>query len=152
MLPTSGGQALMVLLARAAGHDLPITPVQILWSTWSLGRAGAGYRLRADRVRLMAVRRATCGEPLLSRFLVWRIAFVTACRFASLLWYVPVNRARHEPGVRPQPLRWNTLVSGGDVHLQLPPADPASVLPSEGFGNPIALGRGRRQSVGCSWR
>jgi magnesium-transporting ATPase (P-type) len=80
LLPTNGAEALMVIVAVAfAFAALPMTPVQILWvnmvTAVTLGLALAfeppepGVMDRPPRPR---------AEPILSRYMLWRIAFVSA--------------------------------------------------------------------------
>lgn len=91
ILPTNGGEALTVVAAVALGRLLPITAAQILWInmitavTLSLSLAfEAGER---DVMRRSPRRR---DDPILSRFLLWRIAFVStilvAGTFGMFLW------------------------------------------------------------------
>ena len=77
LLPTSGGEALIILTAVALGQVLPITPLQILWvnmvTAVTLGLALAFEPGETGRMRRPPRRR---DEPLISGFLVWRIVFV----------------------------------------------------------------------------
>lgn len=78
IMPTSGGEAGMLIIAILLGIVLPISPVQILWVnmvtavTLSLSlafeKAEPGIMQRSPRHP---------GAPLLSRFMLWRIAFVS---------------------------------------------------------------------------
>ena len=85
MLPTNGGEALTVVAAIMFGGVLPITPVQILWvnmvTTITLSVALAFERAEPDIMRRPPRDPA---EPLLSRFLAWRIAFVSALFLAGI--------------------------------------------------------------------
>jgi magnesium-transporting ATPase (P-type) len=77
-LPTNGAEALVIIAAILFGVTLPVTPVQILWVnmvtavTLSLALAfepaEAGVMRRPPR---------DSSEPLLSGFMLWRIAFVS---------------------------------------------------------------------------
>jgi magnesium-transporting ATPase (P-type) len=79
MLPTNGGEALTVIAAIMFGGVLPITPVQILWvnmvTAVTLALALAFEPAEGDVMR-RAPRRPH--EPILSGFLIWRVAFVSA--------------------------------------------------------------------------
>lgn len=79
ILPTSGGEALIIMTAEVLGfQQLPLTPVQILWvnmvttATLALALAfeppEAGVMQRPPR---------PSDAPLLSPLLIWRIAFVS---------------------------------------------------------------------------
>ena len=77
-LPTNGGETLSVVLAIILGLTLPMTPVQILWinmiTTVTLGLALAFEPSEPNVMRRPPRRRSA---PILSRFLVWRIVFVS---------------------------------------------------------------------------
>jgi magnesium-transporting ATPase (P-type) len=77
-LPTNGGQMLAIVVALLFGLALPVTAVQILWInmicsvalglTLAFEPAEDGVMQRPPRGR---------GSPLLSRFLIWRVVFVS---------------------------------------------------------------------------
>jgi magnesium-transporting ATPase (P-type) len=77
-LPTNGGEAGMLLMAILLGLTMPITPVQILWVnmitevTLSLSLA-----FEAPEQDVMRRPPRSPQAPILSGFLVWRVAFVT---------------------------------------------------------------------------
>lgn len=75
---TNGGEAIAIIVAILAGLTLPLTPVQILWInmvlTLTLGLVLAFEPAEPD-VMQRPPRRADA--PLLSKFLVWRIALVS---------------------------------------------------------------------------
>ena len=77
ILPTSFGEAGLIILAVILGQALPITALQILWinlvTEATLSVAIAFDPAEPDIMRRRPRRR---GEPLLTRFLIWRIAFV----------------------------------------------------------------------------
>ena len=78
ILPTNGGEALTIILAIALGRVMPITPVQILWvnmiTAVTLALALAFEPAEEDAMHRPPRARAA---PLLSRFLIWRICFVS---------------------------------------------------------------------------
>ncbi len=78
MLPTNGAQALAIIAAILFGLSSPITPVQILWvnlvTAITLALALAFEPAEAN-VMLRPPRNAT--EPLLSGFILWRIALMS---------------------------------------------------------------------------
>ena len=89
ILPVNGGESMMMLVAIVAGigammingelqFHLPITPVQILWvnmlSSVLLALALA-FEPREPGVMVRPPRKP--GTPILSKFLVWRIVFVS---------------------------------------------------------------------------
>ncbi len=79
LLPINGGESLSLLLAVLLGLALPITPVQVLWvnmvSSVALAMVLAFEPTEAD-VMQRPPRRPD--EPMLSRFVIWRIFFVSA--------------------------------------------------------------------------
>ncbi len=91
ILPTNGGQAFTIIAAILIGAPLPITAVQILWvnmvTAVTLALALAFEPPEKD---VMARRPRRPDEPLLTGFLLWRIAFVTAIlvagTFGLFLW------------------------------------------------------------------
>jgi magnesium-transporting ATPase (P-type) len=88
VLPTNGGEAMIIVAAILLGLTLPITPVQILWVnmvtaiTLSLALAfeppEAGVMRRPPR---------DTQEPFLDRFLLWRILFVSALMVVGSLGF-----------------------------------------------------------------
>lgn len=91
ILPTNGGEALIIVAAIILGLSLPITAVQILWvnmiTAVTLALALA-FEPAESNVMKRAPRRAD--EPILSGFLGWRIAFVSVVLvvgvFGIFLW------------------------------------------------------------------
>ena len=79
LLPINGGESLTLLLAVLLGVALPILPTQVLWvnmvSSVALAMVLAFEPAEADVMRRPP---RPPDEPLLSRFLIWRIAFVSA--------------------------------------------------------------------------
>ncbi len=77
ILPTNGGEALTILAAIALGRMLPVTAAQILWvnmiTAVTLALALAFEPPEKDIMRRPPRRPR---EPLLSRFMAWRIVFV----------------------------------------------------------------------------
>lgn len=78
ILPTNGGQALVLLVAIALGLTLPITPLQILWvnmvTAVTLALALAFEPAEED---LMLRPPRDPREPLLSVALLWKVGFVS---------------------------------------------------------------------------
>ena len=78
ILPTNAAEALMIILAIILGRALPITPLQILWvnmiTAVTLALALAFEPPERD-IMQRPPRRPD--EPLLGRFVTWRITFVS---------------------------------------------------------------------------
>jgi len=79
LLPVNGGESAALVLAILLGLALPIAPVQILWVNMvsSVGLAMA-LAFEPPEPRVMRRPPRAPGEAVLSGFLVWRIAFVSA--------------------------------------------------------------------------
>jgi calcium-translocating P-type ATPase len=103
ILPTNGGEAMLVISAILIGLPLPITALQILWinmvTTVALSLALA---FEPGEVAFMQQPPRKPAEPILSRLIVWRILFVTfiilAGTFGLFLWMMErgadINYAR----------------------------------------------------------
>ncbi len=77
-LPTSGGEALVILAAILAGTALPVTPVQILWINMiTVVALGLTLAFEPTEPGAMARPPRSPSEPLLSGFLMWRVLFVS---------------------------------------------------------------------------
>lgn len=92
ILPTNGGEALTIIAAIALGRALPITAVQILWINMITAVTLAlALAFEASERNVMARQPRQSDAPILSRFLVWRIVFVSlilvAGTFGLFIWY-----------------------------------------------------------------
>lgn len=91
VLPTSGGETMLVVSAILIGLTLPITALQILWinmvTTVTLALALA---FEPGEAAFMQLPPRRPHEPILSRLIVWRILFVSmvmaAGTFGLFLW------------------------------------------------------------------
>lgn len=91
ILPTSLGEAFVIIAAVMIGEKLPITPVQILWvnmiTTVTLALT-LGFEPSETDIMRRPPRNPT--EPLLTKLLVWRIVFVSLIMvcgtFGLFLW------------------------------------------------------------------
>ncbi|MGX1198637.1 cation-translocating P-type ATPase [Parvibaculum sp. MBR-TMA-1.3b-4.2] len=85
ILPTSGGEAMVLIGAILAGTILPVTAVQILWvnmvTTVTLALALAFEPSGKD---IMTQRPRPTGEALISGQLLWRTAFVSLLMMAGI--------------------------------------------------------------------
>ena len=112
ILPTNGGEGLTVIAAIAMGETLPVTPVQILWinliTAVTLGLALAfepptkGVMLRPPR---------PSGEPILSRYFVWRIVFVSLLMLIATFGLYELEKARDMGLDSARTVAVNTLVA-----------------------------------------
>ena len=78
ILPTNGGEALVIIGAILFGRLLPITPVQILWINMITAVTLAlALAFEPAESRVMHRPPRPPSEPLLTPFLMWRIGFVS---------------------------------------------------------------------------
>ncbi len=112
LLPVNGGESLSLVAAILLGLTLPITPVQILWvnmvssvllaMTLAFEPSEPGVMRRAPRPP---------GEPILSRFVLWRVAFVSALFCAGIFGSFAWARAQGAGIEEARTLAVNTLVA-----------------------------------------
>ncbi len=141
ILPTNIGQGAMVLAAVLFGLTMPITPAQILWVnmitavTLSLALA-----FEAPERDIMQRPPRNPMEPLLTRFLVWRIVFVGVLLVAGgmglFLW--ELNRGAGLEAARTVTV--NAILIGEVFYLFNVRSFYGSILNREGFfGNRYVL-------------
>jgi calcium-translocating P-type ATPase len=92
ILPTNGGEALIILAAILFGfHQLPLTPVQILWVNM-VTAVTLALSLAFEPPEQNVMRRPPrdTHEPMLTSHLIWRIGFVSVIlmsgTFGLFLW------------------------------------------------------------------
>ncbi|WP_370278241.1 cation-transporting P-type ATPase [Pontibacterium sp.] len=91
ILPTNGGEALTVLAAIALGTMLPVTAAQILWVNM-ITAVTLALSLTCEPAESGVMRRMPrdTRAPILSRFMIWRIVYVSllmvAGTFGLFLW------------------------------------------------------------------
>lgn len=91
LLPINGGETLSLALAILIGSTLPITPVQILWVNMTCSVAlGLALAFEPSESNIMKRAPTPRHEPLLSKYLGWRVVFVSmlfvACIFTVFYW------------------------------------------------------------------
>ena len=103
MLPTNGGQALTILAAIFLGLVLPITPPQILWINMVTSVTLAlAISFEPHERDVMGRPPRMANQPLLNRFGIWRIAFISLLllvfTFGTFYWLshhgVPIEISR----------------------------------------------------------
>ncbi len=111
LLPINGGESLSLLVAVLLGTALPIAPVQILWvnmvSSVALALVLAFEPTEAD---VMKRPPRHPQEPLLSRFLLWRIALVSTLLLAGIFGMHEWALARGATEEMARTVAVNTLV------------------------------------------
>lgn len=92
ILPTNGGEALIILAAIAFGfHQMPLIPVQILWVNM-VTAVTLALSLAFEPPEQNVMRRSPrdAHEPILTSYLIWRVAYVSIIlmsgTFGLFLW------------------------------------------------------------------
>ena len=118
VLPTNGGEAMVIVAAILLGLTLPITPVQILWvnmvTAITLSMALAFEAPEAD---VMQRPPRAADELLLNRFLLWRILFVSGLMVTGSLGFFLWEQARGESLEAARTVAVNALVVGEIFYL-----------------------------------
>jgi magnesium-transporting ATPase (P-type) len=112
LLPVNGGESASLLLAVLLGVALPIAPAQILWVNM-VSSVALAIILTFEPTEADVMRRPPrpAGEPLLSRFLVWRIAFVATLFAAGIFGMHEWTLARGGSEQEARTVAVNTLVA-----------------------------------------
>ncbi|RDI40171.1 cation-translocating P-type ATPase [Aquicella lusitana] len=78
LLPNDAGEGLSIFIAILLGYTLPITPLQILWvNLVTAVTLGVALAFEPTEKNIMSRKPRDPHETLLSRFLLWRIIFVS---------------------------------------------------------------------------
>ncbi len=92
ILPTNGGEALIILAAIVLGfHQLPLIPVQILWVNMVTAVTLAlSLAFEPPEQNVMQRPPRDAHEPMLTPYLIWRVCFVSVIlmsgTFGLFLW------------------------------------------------------------------
>ncbi|HUH87103.1 MAG TPA: cation-transporting P-type ATPase [Pusillimonas sp.] len=141
MLPTNGGEALVVIVALLAGFTLPLTPAQVLWINMvTAGTLGIALAFDAPDENIMRRAPHPPQEPLFTPFFVWRLIFVS---LLMMLGAVTLFLYKLDSGASLEVARTmavNTIVLCEVVYLLNSRRLQRPVLDREGLlGNPYAL-------------
>ncbi|MFL1595006.1 cation-transporting P-type ATPase [Rhodococcus ruber] len=86
MLPTNGGEALVVIAAILFQLTLPLTPAQVLWiNLATVSTLGLALAFEPTEASVMRRPPRPPTESLLSAFFVWRVAMVSVLMMAGAL-------------------------------------------------------------------
>ncbi|MEE2034778.1 cation-transporting P-type ATPase [Rhodococcus chondri] len=142
MLPTNGGEALVVIAAILFQLTLPLTPAQVLWINLATVST-LGLALAFEPTEKTVMRRAPRppDESLLSPFFVWRVAMVSVLMMTGslglFLWELESGTSVEVA----RTLAVNAIVVAEMFYLINSRRIYTSVLDREGlFGNRYALG------------
>lgn len=118
ILPTNGGEALVMIAAILLGFTLPITAVQILWvnmvTAVTLALALAFEPAEPDVMRRPP---RAANEAILSGFLIWRVVFVSIVFLAALFGMFALAQAQGADIEQARTIVVNTLVVLEIVYL-----------------------------------
>ncbi len=142
ILPTNGGEALIVLAAVLLGFSqLPLLPVQILWVNM-VTAVTLALALAFEPAEKEVMRRPPrdAGQPMLTPYLIWRVCFVSVIlmggTFGLFLWEIDQGGSIEIA----RTVAVNALVMGEIFYLFNARYITASILNWEGFtGNRYAL-------------
>ena len=111
ILPTSFGAALAIVAAVLFGADLPVSPAQILWvnmvTTVTLALSLA---FEPPEAAVMQRPPKDPAAPLLTRFMLWRIGFVSVLMLAGVFGLFVLARGRGADLETARTIAVNTLV------------------------------------------
>jgi magnesium-transporting ATPase (P-type) len=112
LLPVNGGESGALIAAILLGATLPVTPVQILWVNM-VSSVALALALAFEPTEPDVMRRAPrpLGEPVLSGFLLWRIALVSLLFVAGIFGMFELARERGAPLEQARTIAVNTLVA-----------------------------------------
>ena len=118
IMPTNGGEAGIVLIAILFGMALPLTPVQILWVNM-VTAVTLALALSFEQAEPDVMRRAprAAAEPLLTRFMIWRISFVSVLLAAGVVALFLWVLARGDSLETARTVAVNALVVGEIFYL-----------------------------------
>ena len=134
ILPTSGGEALTVIAAIAFGNVLPVTPVQILWVNLVIAvTLGLALGFEAPEKDIMARPPRPPGEPIASRYFVWRVAFVSVLMLIATFGLFELQIATGASLEMGRTVAANTLVACGISYLFSARLLSASAISWHGF-------------------
>ncbi|MDV6250368.1 cation-transporting P-type ATPase [Vibrio sp. EA2] len=112
ILPTNGGEALVILAAVVWGFkDLPLTPIQILWVNMITAVTLAlALAFEPKEPNLMQRTPRDPDTPLLTSHLIWRVVFVSIILMFGTLGMFVWEMSQQEDIARARTIAVNTLV------------------------------------------
>ncbi|TVR10527.1 MAG: HAD family hydrolase [Salinarimonadaceae bacterium] len=112
LLPVNGGESLSLIIAIMFGLLLPITPAQILWVNMVSSAALAmSLAFEAPERDIMRQPPRDRSAPILSRFLVWRVALVSVLFSIGVFGQFKLASAMGEDVETARTMALNTLVA-----------------------------------------
>ena len=141
MLPTNGGEALIVIAAILFQLTLPLTAAQVLWINMVTSSAlGLALAFEPAEHGIMARPPRAPDAPLLSRLAVWRIVLISVCMMVAALGLFLWELEQGTSLEAARTMAVNTVVLAEMFYLLNSRHVRDSVLSREGlFGNPYVL-------------
>ena len=141
MLPTNGGEALVVIAAILLELTLPLTPAQILWVNMvTSSTLGLALAFEPAENGLMQRRPRPPGESLLSGFFIWRVLLVSVLMMMGALGLFLWERSEGNSLESARTMAVNAIVVAEMFYLLNSRHVLSSVLNREGLtGNHVAL-------------
>ncbi len=142
ILPTNGGEALIILAAILFGfHQLPLTPVQILWVNMVTAVTLAlSLAFEPPEKHVMQRPPRDANKPILSPYLLWRVLFVSFIIMIGTMGMFLWEMKQHANIEHARTVAVNTLVMFEIFYLFNSRYITASVLNWKGFtGNRYVL-------------
>ena len=141
MLPTNGGEALVVIAAIMFELTLPLTPAQILWINMvTSSTLGLALAFEPAEDGIMQRRPRPPSQPLLSGFFVWRVVLVSVLMMSGALGLFLWELSHGSSLETARTMAVNAIVVAEMFYLLNSRHVLASVLNREGLtGNRVAL-------------
>jgi magnesium-transporting ATPase (P-type) len=118
LLPTNGGQAFTIIAAIFSGLALPLSPVQVLWVNMVTAVTLAmALAFEPAESGVMKRKPRAPDEPILSGFLLWRIAFVSILLVAGTFGHFLWAQFQGQTLAQSRMVAINTLVAGQLFYL-----------------------------------
>jgi len=117
-MPTNGGEGGVIIAAILMGAELPVTPLQILWiNLVTAVTLALTLAFEAPEGDLMERPPRAPGEPLVTRYMLWRIFYVSLLLIAATLGLYEWELSRGETVEVARTAAVNALVAGELVYL-----------------------------------
>lgn len=118
MLPTNGGEALIVIWAILFQLTLPLTPVQVLWINMvTSSTLGLALAFEPGEAGIMARPPRPPAERLLSGFFAWRVLFVSVLMMSVALGLFLWETGRGTPLDAARTMAVNAVVAAEILYL-----------------------------------
>jgi magnesium-transporting ATPase (P-type) len=141
VLPTNGGQALVVIAAIAFELTLPLTPAQVLWINMATSvTLGLALAFEPAEPGIMARPPRPTGQTLLTGFVVWRVVLISTLMASAALSLFLWELASGAPLEAARTMAVNAVVAAEMFYLLNSRSILGPALNARGLaGNPYVL-------------